>query len=129
LRILRNTWIDTLRRRRTAGTTVPVEEALVAAPEAPVDTKWTNARDLLENFTDEEIIKSLSQLPDDQRLTLYLVDVEQLDHREVAGIMGVPVGTIKSRTSRARTMLRERLQAKAKELGFTGRVRRDSSER
>jgi RNA polymerase sigma-70 factor (ECF subfamily) len=129
VRILRNTWIDTLRRRKTAGTAVPLEETLVPAPESPADTKWTNARDLLENFSDEDVIETLSELPDDQRLALYLVDVELLDQREVADIMGVPVGTIKSRTSRARAILRERLRAKAKDLGFTGRVRRDSSER
>jgi RNA polymerase sigma-70 factor (ECF subfamily) len=129
LRILRNTWIDVLRRRKTAGTTVPVEEALVAAPEEPAATQWTDARDLLENFADEEIIQSLSELPDDQRLTLYLVDVEQLDHREVADVMGVPIGTIKSRASRARAALKQRLRARAMDLGFIGRVDRGSSER
>ena len=127
-RILRNTWIDTLRRRRTAGTAVPLEESFLAAPQQQAQTQWTDARDLLENFADEEVIESLMALPDDQRLALYLVDVEQLDHREVAEIMDVPVGTIKSRTSRARGVLRERLEARAKDLGFTGRRRRDASQ-
>ena len=129
LRILRNVWIDVLRRRKTAGTAVPIDEVSVAAPEEPPVTQWTDARDLLENFSDEDVIKALAELPFDQRLALYLVDVEQLDHRDVGEIMGVPVGTIKSRTSRARAFLKERLQAKAKDLGFTGRVRRDPSKR
>jgi RNA polymerase sigma-70 factor, ECF subfamily len=129
LRILRNTWIDLLRRRKTAGTTLPVEEALVAAPEEAPTTQWTGAKDLLENFADEDIIGALAELPDDQRLTLYLVDVEQLDHREVAEVLGLPVGTIKSRASRARAILRQRLQARARELGFIGRMGRDTPHR
>lgn len=128
LRILRNTWIDVLRRRKTAGTAIPIDESLLAAPEDPAATEWSNPHDLLENFSDEEVIETLTELPDDQRLALYLVDVELLDHREVADMLGVPVGTIKSRTSRARAILRKKLQAKAKDLGFTGRVHRDSSE-
>lgn len=123
MRILRNTWFDVLRRRKTVGTTVPVEEALVPAHQPPDDNKWTDARDLLENFADEDVIEALAGLPEDQRLTLFLVDVELLDHREVAEIMDVPVGTIKSRTSRARAILKQRLEAKARDLGFIGRVR------
>lgn len=129
MRILRNTWIDTLRRRKTAGHTVPVEETLLAAREEPQTTVWTDAKDLLANFSDQEVIDALTELPDDQRLTLYLVDVEQLDHREVAQVMGVPVGTIKSRASRARAILKQSLEARASELGFLGRMDHDASKR
>ena len=128
-RILRNAWIDGLRRTRTAGTTVPADETLLAAPEGTPETHWSNARDLLENFSDAAVIDALAELPDDQRLTLYLVDVEQLDHQEVAGILGVAAGTIKSRASRARAILKQRLAARAKDLGFLGRMGRDAPER
>jgi DNA-directed RNA polymerase specialized sigma24 family protein len=46
-----------------------------------------------------------------------------LDQQEVAEIMGVPVGTVKSRTSRARSELKNYLLSYAKEMGFTGRSR------
>ncbi len=107
--ILRNTWIDILRRHRTAGTVLPLDESLLAAPAETEQTQWTDSRDLLENFEDKQVIRALMDLPDDQRLALYLVDVEQLDHREAAEIMGVAVGTIKSRTSRARAALKKQL--------------------
>jgi RNA polymerase sigma-70 factor (ECF subfamily) len=135
LRILRNTWIDVLRRRQTAGTPLPLEEDLLPAPPAPPEPAETlgllqaNGQALLESFADEDVIKALTELPADQRLTLYLVDVEQMDHREVAGVMGVPVGTVKSRASRARAVLKQRLLAKAKDLGFVGRTSRESSGR
>jgi RNA polymerase sigma-70 factor, ECF subfamily len=129
LRIIRNTWMDALRRRRTAGPQIPAEEALLAAPRENAPTQWTDAKDLLENFSDEDVIKALAELPDDQRLTLYLVDVEQMDHRDVADVMGLPVGTIKSRTSRARAVLRQRLQARARDLGYMGRASRGTSKR
>jgi RNA polymerase sigma-70 factor (ECF subfamily) len=122
LRILRNTWFDVLRRKKTVGTTVPVQEELLAAPEGPNETVWSDAHDLLENFSDAEVITALAELPDEQRLTLYLVDVEQLDQQSVAEITGVPVGTVKSRTNRARTLLRGRLEARARDLGFLGRT-------
>ena len=121
MRILRNTWIDDLRRKKTAGPQLPVDETLLAQPPHPEQTAWTDATDILENFSDEDVIGAMKQLPDEQRLTLFLVDVEQFSHEEVAEITDVAVGTVKSRSSRARSMLRARLLAHAKDLGLLER--------
>lgn len=123
LRILRNTWFDALRHRKVVGPTVAVDDLPLAAPTrgSAEETAWSNPQDLLNNFGDEQVIIALRELPDEQRLTLYLVDVERLSHEEVAEIMNVAVGTVKSRTSRARETLRERLEAHARDLGFIGR--------
>ena len=118
LRILRNTWIDELRHRKTVGPQVSVNETVLADPEHVQETVWTNAADILENLADEDVIHAMRQLPDEQRLTVFLVDVEQLSHQEVAEITDVAVGTVKSRVSRARTALRQRLLAHATDLGF-----------
>ena len=75
---------------------------------------------MLENFSDEQIIKALNKLPDDQRLTLYLVDVEGLSHEEVAQSMEIAVGTVKSRTSRARVTLKEILASYAQQMRLPG---------
>jgi RNA polymerase sigma-70 factor (ECF subfamily) len=123
LQIMRNLWIDRLRHRRIAGTTVPLDETLAAAPSEVGTVPWSDTRDLLENFSDEQVIHALQRLPEDQRLTLYLTDVEQLSQQEVAEITGTAVGTVKSRTSRARNELKNHLQAYAREMGFTGRRR------
>jgi RNA polymerase sigma-70 factor (ECF subfamily) len=118
--ILRNIWIDQLRRKQVAGSAVPLDEALVAQESGVEETVWSDAEDLLQNFSDDQVIAALRQLPDDQRLTLFLVDVEQLSQQEVAEITGVAVGTVKSRTSRARRELKNRLLPYAKEMGLKG---------
>jgi RNA polymerase sigma-70 factor (ECF subfamily) len=121
LRILRNTWIDQLRHLKIAGPEVPIEESLVAANPSQQETLWSDANDILENFSDGHLIKALSELSEERRLTLFLVDVEGFSHEEVAEIMDVPVGTVKSRTSRARAALKQRLLGHARRLGFMRR--------
>lgn len=126
LHIMRNLWIDRIRHERAAGTEVPMDEDLVATPRETKKTIWSDAEDLLENFSDKHVIEALRRLSSDQRLTLFLVDVEQLNQRQVAKIMGVAVGTVKSRTNRARNELKSYLRSYAKEMGFTGRDRWDT---
>ena len=120
LRILRNIWIDQLRRKKIAGNELPLAEQTVADEGRENETVLSNAEDLIENFSDEQVIKALSELPEDQRLTLFLIDVEQLSQEEVALITGVATGTVKSRTSRGRAALKERLAAYAKSMGLSG---------
>ena len=117
--ILRHTWIDELRHRKVVGPVLPITESDIVTEQSEPDTTWTNAKDLLENFSDELIIKALHQLPEDQRLTLYLIDVEQMSLAEIAQITDVAIGTVKSRSSRARAALKKKLQAYANEMGFT----------
>jgi RNA polymerase sigma-70 factor (ECF subfamily) len=118
LQILRNIWIDRLRRKKIVGQALPLEEEIIAERSHDNETVWSNAEDLIENFSDEQVIKALSELPEDQRLTLFLIDVEQLSQKEVAQITGVAAGTVKSRTSRGRAALKERLTSYAKEMGL-----------
>ena len=125
LQILRNTWIDELRHRKVAGPTVSMEESqpAVADPPHAGETTWTDAASVLENFADDDVRRALGELPDDQRLTLFLVDVEGLSQEEVAAITGVAPGTVKSRTSRARESLKRKLADYARDLGFSERGR------
>jgi RNA polymerase sigma-70 factor (ECF subfamily) len=118
LQILRNTWIDRLRRKKIIGQVLPLEEQIIAERSHNNEIVWSNPEDLLENFSDEQVIKALSELPEDQRLTLFLIDVEQLSQKEVAQITGVATGTVKSRTSRGRAILKEKLISYAKEMGL-----------
>jgi RNA polymerase sigma-70 factor (ECF subfamily) len=119
-RILRNVWIDQVRRNAVAGTAVPLDEAHEVEDRHLDEAAWSEGADVLERFSDDQVIRALSRLPEDQRLTLFLTDVEQLSQEEVAQIMGVPVGTVKSRAGRARMTLRVVLHDHAKELGFLG---------
>lgn len=121
LQILRNTWIDRLRRKKIAGQALPLKEGIIAEKKHDYETIWSNPEDLIENFTDEQVIKALSELPEDQRLTLFLIDVEQLSQKEVAQITGVAPGTVKSRTSRGRAVLKGKLNSYAREMGLLGK--------
>ncbi len=62
--------------------------------------------------------RALTALPDDQRMVVLLVDVQGLDYHEVAEAMGIALGTVKSRLSRARAKVRQALadDAQAREL-------------
>jgi len=119
MRILRNTWIDHLRSKKTAPNMLPIDEQLISNDPANAETTWSDPENLLENFSDQQVIKALAQLPEDQRLALFLTDVEEFTHQETAEIMQVAVGTIKSRTSRARTALKNILSEYAKEMHLT----------
>ncbi|MBT3198787.1 MAG: sigma-70 family RNA polymerase sigma factor [Phycisphaerales bacterium] len=123
MRILRNSWIDRLRHRKVVGTELQVEQLPLAAPESDEETHWTNAEDILESFADEQIIEALHELPEAQRLVVFLVDVEQTPVEEVADILDVPAGTVKSRASRARAKLKVLLMDHAADLGYDGRVK------
>jgi len=118
LTILRNKWIDQIRHKNIAADVLPIEENIVGEPQRDEEIVWSNCEDLLENFSDEQVIRALRELPGEQRLTLFLVDVEQLSQEEVAKIMDIPTGTVKSRTSRARARLKIRLFSHAKNMGF-----------
>ena len=118
LTILRNTWIDEIRRRRSHAPVIRLDEHIHEQRSPEPHVGWTGAEDLLENFSDEEVIRSLRQLPEDQRLTLFLTDVEQYSQEEVAQITETALGTVKSRTSRARRTLKELLRKHANDMGY-----------
>jgi RNA polymerase sigma-70 factor, ECF subfamily len=112
LRILRNTWIDQLRHRQVAGPAAGQEalEQVPARPEQPESPPVRDRAGWLGQFGDEALIRALAELPEELRLALFLVHLEGYSQQEAAEALEVPVGTIKSRTSRAASMLRRRLE-------------------
>ncbi len=65
-----------------------------------------------------EVETALAGLPGEFREAILLVDVEELSYQEVSGVLDIPIGTVKSRVSRGRAMLREALTSFAKEHGI-----------
>lgn len=98
--ILRNLQIDAHRRSKRHGQAVAIDER-TATTAAGQDT-GLEMRDML---------AALDQLPEEQKSLLLLVGVEDLSYDEAARVMGVPMGTVMSRLSRARQRLRTLLQA------------------
>ena len=118
--ILRHTRIDRIRAAASHGRDVSLEDlgsepAATAAGDAGGDV-WSEPEAVLQEFSDQQVIEALKKLPEEIRWTLLLVDVEGMDQADAATILGVPVGTIKSRAHRGRAMLREALTPLAREI-------------
>ena len=60
-------------------------------------------------FSDEQLVRAWKELPDEQRLTLFLIDVEQLSEEKVAEIMGVPRVIVKNRAIWTKVLLKKKL--------------------
>jgi len=71
-----------------------------------------------EHITDEEMLAALGDVPQDFRAVVLLVDVEEFSYKEAAGILNAPVGTVMSRLSRGRKMLREKPIGQAASYGI-----------
>lgn len=76
----------------------------------------------------EEIERALEALPEDYRIVVLLSDVEELAYREIAEIVGCPIGTVMSRLHRARKMLRSSLVDQAVALGIVDPSQEDGSQ-
>jgi len=88
---------------------VSVEDLASEPPEkrTPVTEQDFRTAAAIEEIGDDELVAALKALPEEIRLAVILVDVEDLDYAEAAEIMAIPTGTAKSRVFRGRTMLRE----------------------
>jgi RNA polymerase sigma-70 factor (ECF subfamily) len=71
-----------------------------------------------EHLTDDEVIAALNKLPEHYRSVILLADVHEFDYKEVAVILGIPIGTVMSRLSRARAQLKRSLAKSAAEYGI-----------
>lgn len=98
-RILHNCWMEYLRAKKPALDIDDVDLEMDETPEA--------------QMTEQQIIKrvrnAIAILPLTQRQVITLVDLENSSYAEVAEILDIPVGTVMSRLSRARAMLKQRL--------------------
>ncbi len=71
-----------------------------------------------ENLTDAEILAALEKMPVDYRSVVLLVDVEEFAYKDASEILGIPIGTVMSRLSRGRRLLRTQLASVARSYGI-----------
>ncbi len=122
LRIQTNTFIN---RYRRGG----MERDLFEGPDAdPLADGWVGASTMrsmrdaetqaLKPLIEAELTRALDELPEDFRLAVVLSDIEELSYKEIAEVMGCPIGTVMSRLHRGRKLLQTKLRDHAILLGI-----------
>ena len=122
LRILTNAFIN---RYRRGG----LERSILDGPDAdPLTDGWVSSATLaamrdpesiaLRPVLEAEITHAIDTLPEDFRLAVLLSDVEELSYKEIAEVMGCPIGTVMSRLHRGRRLLKAQLYEHARMLGI-----------
>ena len=117
LTILRNAFISRWRSRKHEGTAISLDDADPHAIYRAVGGEDPEGR-FFEKVVDEKVLAAVEALPPEFREAVVLSDIEGLPYAEVAAILGVPVGTIKSRLFRARRQLQKSLHAHAVAIGI-----------
>lgn len=74
--------------------------------------------EFFDSIVDDEVLKAIDALPEEYRTAVVLSDVEGLSYQEIGEMMGVPVGTVKSRLFRGRRRLQKELYEFAEEMGY-----------
>jgi RNA polymerase sigma-70 factor (ECF subfamily) len=103
-------WLATILRRRVIDRWRVKPQPAPLAEEGPVEIAVPPEDPLADDYTDE-MQHALNQISPDLRECLLLVVVAELTHQETADMLGIPLGTVLSRVSRARKKLRKELLA------------------
>ncbi len=104
-RIIQTTWLDHVRSAPVQRTVLDPDALDQAVARDPIEER-TMARAAL-----EKVRQAMSGLPEDQRILLGLVVVDGLSYRQAAESLGIPIGTVMSRLSRARRRLADAIES------------------
>lgn len=91
---------------------------LVKESEEILEQTAASTPPLPERLTDDQILRALDRMPPDFRAVVLLADVEEFSYKEIAGMLNVPIGTVMSRLSRGRKLLRDQLSDVARSYGI-----------
>src|SRR5258708_5794132 len=119
-RILKNSFINDYRKKVKEPNKVDYQEVESYYNSEDVDRQITpDLRvDSLKDMIGDEISNALNSLDVDFRTVIILCDLEGFKYEEMAKILDIPIGTVRSRLHRARQLLKEKLSEYAKSMGY-----------
>ena len=119
-KILKNAFINQYRKESKRPTKVDFEE--IVSYQNEEDSKYSGYIDLrqeiYQTMMGDEVTNAVNALPVDFRSVILLCDIEGFTYEEIAKIIDIPIGTVRSRLHRARNMLKEKLKDYAESVGF-----------
>ena len=121
-RILKNSFINNYRKTSKKPSQVDYDE--VSSYYESIRAERTETSDLeslmFREMMDDDLSEALTRLPEDFRTVVLLCDVDGYTYEEIANMLDVPIGTIRSRLHRGRNLLKTELIEYAKKRGYTG---------
>ncbi len=119
-RILKNSYINNYRKQSKQPYQVDYDE--ISTYYESVRSERSDTTDMEEimyrELLDDEVTTALNKLPEDFRTVVLLCDIEGFTYEEIANMLDVPIGTIRSRLHRGRNLLRTSLSRYAERRGF-----------
>lgn len=119
-KILKNAYINEYRKKSRRPPKVDIDEVVsLREGESGNEAAFHDLRhDMIENTMGDEVTIAINSLPLEFRTVILLCDIESFTYEEIAKILELPIGTVRSRLFRARNMLKERLKQYAKKMGY-----------
>jgi RNA polymerase sigma-70 factor (ECF subfamily) len=119
-RILKNSFINDYRKKTKEPSKVDYQEVETYYNSDDVDHPITTDLrvESLQDMIGDEISNALNSLDVDFRTVIILCDLEGFKYDEMAKILDIPIGTVRSRLHRARNLLKEKLSEYAKKMGY-----------
>ena len=118
-KILKNAFINEYRKKSKRPIKVDFEDIVSYHNE---DKQQSSCKDLREeiyhNIMGDEVTNAVNSLGIEFRTVILLCDIEGFSYEEIAKIIGIPIGTVRSRLHRARNMLKNKLNKYAESLGY-----------
>jgi RNA polymerase sigma-70 factor (ECF subfamily) len=119
-KILKNGFINEYRKKKKEPSKVDYED-IIAYQDADEDNggvAYDLREDIFDGMLGDEITIALNRLPIDFKTVILLCDIEGFSYEEIAKIIDIPIGTVRSRLHRARNMLKESLKEYAEKMGY-----------
>src|SRR6266545_4438797 len=120
-RILTNTFINSYRKKQREPVTVQeddLDEWYLFDKLGESGVEPSAEAELIRGMPDEDVQRALEALPEGFRLAVLLADVEGFSYKEIAEILGIPIGTVMSRLQRGRRALEKALWERVRERGL-----------